>query len=653
MFALPLIRLSVSIAIAATLGVHAARTVEVDIGGGNESPQVQVNAQGLTLAQSDAAKTSAAAQPVPAVSAATPKPTPSENVTVNLVHRMVERGLLTASDGEDLIKQAEHDAEVARAQNAALRTASSTEVALPAPDVPTLANEPATNTPTPASPLPPSGSPEDEVRVAYVPEIVKQQLRDEIREEVLQQAREENWASPRTFPGWALRLTPFADFRIRYEGIFFPSGNDNTGAFPNFNAINTGPPFDITGNTFSPQLNVDQNRNRIRLRLRAGVQMDLEDGLTFGVRLASGETNTPTSTNQTLGVANGAQGSNFSKYAIWLDRAFIRYELADKTTSFVANLGRFDNPFFTPSELVWDEDLGWDGLALSAQHQFPGEVTPFVTVGGFPVFNTELNFSSNRPDKFPSEDRWLLAAQTGVTVRFNRDLTLTVASAFYDFENIEGKLSSPFVPLTASDQGNTDDTRPAFAQKGNTYFPIRDIIPTADNNFGTTKQFQYFGLATPFREVDVAWTLDYSHWDPFHVTLFSELVTNVAFNSGDVGAKAVNNRGPSSVPGTPGPFVGGNTAWIAGLKVGAPALQNRWDWNIGINYRYIESDATVDAFNDSDFGLGGTNQKGYTIFASLALSRHASLFLRWMSANEVSGPPFANDIIQFDFNAKF
>ena len=616
----------------------------------NKSPQAEVDAQGVKLAQAAKVKATSV-EP-----AATPRPTPSENVTVNLVHRMVDRGLLSASDAEELIKQAENDAEIARVHNASLRTSStpdSSSSPLPAPDVPSFADGTAADprTPSEGPPVPANG--EDEVRVTYVPEIVKQQLRDEIREDVLQQAREENWASPRTFPAWALRLTPFADFRVRYEGIFFPGGNDDTGAFPNFNAINTGPPFDITGTTFSPQLNVNQDRNRIRLRLRAGVEMDLEDGFTFGIRIATGETNTPTSTNQTLGVANNAQGSNFSKYAIWLDRAFVRYEFDVKPASFVAILGRFDNPFFAPSELVWDEDLGWDGLALSARGQVHEGVTPFVTVGGFPVFNTELNFSSNRPDKFPSEDRWLLAAQSGVTLRFNRDFSATVACAFYDFVNIEGELSSPFVPLTPSDQGNTDDTRPAFAQNGNTYFPIRDIIPTADNNFGTTKQFQYFGLVTPFRVLDLAGTLDYSHWDPFHITVFGEYVTNVAFDFARANANAINNRGPSVIPGQPGPFRGGDTAWIVGLKVGAPALQNRWDWNLGISYRYIQSDGTVDAFNDSDFGLGGTNVKGYTLFASLALSKHTSLYLRWMSADEVSGPPFSRDIFQFDFNAKF
>src|SRR5215471_4046995 len=173
----------------------------------NKSPQAEVDAQGVKLAEAPKLKATSA-EP-----AATPRPTPSENVTVNLVHRMVDRGLLSASDAEELIKQAESDAQIARAHNASLRTTSTADSSsspLPAPDVPSFADGTAADprTPSEGPPVPASG--EDEVRVTYVPEIVKQQLRDEIREDVLQQAREENWASPRTFPAWALRLTPFA-----------------------------------------------------------------------------------------------------------------------------------------------------------------------------------------------------------------------------------------------------------------------------------------------------------------------------------------------------------------------------------------------------------------------------------------------------------
>jgi hypothetical protein len=209
------------------------------------------------------------------------------------------------------------------------------------------------------------------------------------------------------------------------------------------------------------------------------------------------------------------------------------------------------------------------------------------------------------------------------------------------------------VPLTTSDQGDTDDSRPAFAQKGNTYFPIRDILPTADNDFGTTKQYQYFGLATPFREIDLAATLDYSRYDPFHLSVFGEFVKNVAFNYDNINAKAINNRGPDQSGGKPGNFAGGDTGWILGIKAGTPAFEKRWDWYAGASYRYLESDATVDGFNDSDFGLGGTNLKGYTLFGAVALSKHVSFYLRWMSANEVAGPTFRNDTLQFDFNAKF
>ncbi|MBE7156858.1 MAG: putative porin [Rhodospirillales bacterium] len=596
-----------------------------------------------------------------ATTAAAPKSTPapcapvSENVTINLINRLVQRGVLTKEDADDLIKQAEADTVKARAQASA--TGRTTADLPPATD-PSLFRQPATtlSTDIPPAPVtfPPPADAADDVRVTYVPTIVRKQIADEVRQELALDAKDRNLVPAESLPRWVLRLTPFADFRLRYEGLFFPDGNDNTGAFPNFNAINTGSPFDTTGSTFSPQTNVDRDRNRFRVRVRFGAEMSLDDGFTFGLRISTGDTNNPVSANQTFGYANGGQGGNFSRYAIWLDRAFVRYELGGTPSrDLVLNIGRTDNPFFAPSELVWFDDLGFDGLSISGRYQVSKYATPFATLGAFPIFNTELNFSSNRPSKFSSEDKYLLAVQAGSTFAFGKYFSAKVAGAYYDFENVQGRRSSPFVPLTTSDQGNTDDSRPSFAQKGNTYFPIRDILPTADNNFGTTRQYQYFGLATPYRVVDFSGTLDYARFDPFHLSLYGEYVQNVAFDRGSVNAIAVNNRGPDRGNGQLGTFAGGNVGWIIGLRVGAPVLEKRWDWYVGAAYQYEESDATIDGFNDPNFGLGGTNLKGYRLFGAVALSKRINLFVRWLSANEVAGPTFRNDTLQFDFNAKF
>lgn len=555
----------------------------------------------------------------PATTEATP-PARSQNVTINLINRLVQRGVLTKEDATELIQQAEEDAAIARAQAAA-------------------------PTPAPAA--------DDEVRVTYVPEVVKNQIRDEIKEEVVEQARQEHWAAPNSIPDWVSHFTLFGDIRVRYEGDLYPSGNDNTGAFPNFNAINTGPPFDVTGNVFSPQYNVDQDRNRYRLRARAGAGIDLGDGFSSGLRVATGEDNSPVTTNQSLGLANNKQGGNFSKFDIWLDRAFISYEVGGvPERDFIASVGRFDNPFFS-STVTWDDDIGFDGLALQAKYEVVKGLTPFVTAGAFPVFNTDLNFSTNRPSKFPSEDKYLFAGQTGATWRVNEDYTVKLATAFYYFANVAGRLSSPFTPLTSSDQGNTDDSRPSFAQRGNTYFPIRDIVPTADNNFGTIDQFQYYGLATPFHELAITGQADFNHYDPVHFSVQGEYINNLAFDAGHINAIAINNRGPNTASGALGNFEGGNQAVIVELRAGSVALDHRWAWNVAVGYRYVESDSVVDGFTDSDFGGGGTNLRGYSVSASLALSAHAWATLRWLSADSIAGPTYKNDIIQFDINSKF
>jgi hypothetical protein len=627
----------------------------------------------LNLPVSDAAPTPS---PTPVVAAspaasATPAPsaTPSQNVTINLINRLVQRGVLTKEDADELIKQAEADAVRAReevtkanetpAPGSALMTPGGL---LPSPQfMPTqnpVANAESGSVP-PASQEPPPAlepGPDDTVRVTYIPEVVKAQLRDEIKQEVMQEARDERWAAPRTFPEWVSRIKLFGDVRFRYEGIFFPSGNDNTGAFPNFNAINTGPPFDVSQNntSFPPELNVDKERNRFRMRVRAGLLADLGDGFTIGIRGATGENDSPVTENQTVGAANSGQGGNFSKYAIWLDRAFLKYEIGCLPVSDLAiTFGRFDNPFFATT-MIWASDLGFDGVVLQGKYQFFGSLTPFLTLGAFPVFNTELNFASTNAAKFNSEDKYLFAIQGGTEWVINRDFSTKLGLAYYYFKNIEGRLSKPFTPLSSSDQGNTDDSRPAFAQNGNTYMALRNIIGTASNNFNQTNQFQYFGLATPFHELAFTGRLDYNHFEPLQVSLIGEFVTNVAFDRNQIAGRAVNNRSTATLPAV-GSFAGGNTAWIINLTAGSATFQKRWDWNVGIGYRYVESDAVVDGFNDSDFGtpLSGTNLKGYTIFGNLALTPNVYLGIRWMSANEIAGPPFKSDVLQVDINGKF
>ncbi len=577
--------------------------------------------------------------------------TPSQNVTINLINRLVERGVLPKEDATELIRMAEADAAQARAQAAATQAAAAQAAATAQAaqeSLQTLSLAPDLA----LAPRPPEPDP-DTVRVTYIPETVRAQMRDEIRADVLAQAKNERWAAPNLVPEWVTRFKISGDIRVRAEGVYFPDGNDNTGAFPNFNAINTGAPYDVSGTLFSPQLNVDQDRQRLRLRARLGAEVDLAEGFTAGLRIATGDNNSPVSPNQSLGLANQGQGGNFSKYAIWLDRAFLKYELGGLPTRNLAlTVGRFDNPFFS-TDIVWDEDIGFDGALLQAKYEVLKGFTPYLTAGAFPVFNTDFNFASNQPSKFKSEDKWLYGGQIGADWKIARDWSFKFGVAFYDFENIEGKLSDPFTPLNPEDAGNTDNSRPSFAQKGNTYRPIRNIVANANNNFGTINQFQYFGLATPFRELALTGQLNFTRFEPFNAVLYGEYVKNLAFNRSEIDAVAINNRGANSSGGALGSFAGGDTAWVVGLKLGHAALEKRWDWNVVLDYRYVESDAVVDGFTDSDFGGGGTNLKGYSITGSVALSKRIAFGIRWLSADSIDGPRFRNDTIQFDINGRF
>lgn len=544
---------------------------------------------------------------MPVAAPAVPDGTVSQNVTINLINRLVQRGVLPAEDARELIALAEQDAQMARARDEALQLMIQDAAAPPME--------------------------EGDIGVAYIPEPVKAEMRAEISAELAAQARAEGWGTTRDLPGWIGKYEIFGDLRTRYDGTFFSDGNDNTGAFPNFNAINTGSPFDISGTQFSPQHNVDQDRDRIRFRGRIGAGITLEEGFSAGLRLATGDGASPVSTNQTF----GSSGGNFSKYNVWLDRGFLTWHHEEPDAwQLDLHAGRFDNPFFA-SDVLWDDDVGLDGFAAKTKFGIADNIGGFFTAGAFPIFNTDFNFATNRPDKFESTDKWLYGAQAGIEWKITDGLNAKFAVAYHDFRGVQGKRSTPYIPLSSGDAGDTDATRPSFAQKGNTYIPLRNIIPDASNDFGTRNQFQYFGLASPFRNISVTGKLDYDGYEPFRISLMGEYIKNIAYERNRL---AVTDYG-------------GDNAFFVNLTAGKPALDQRGDWAAFLGYRYVESDAVMDAFTDSDFGGGGTNVKGFTIGSVYALSPSVRLGARWMSSDQVDGPTLKSDVLQIDINAKF
>jgi hypothetical protein len=203
-------------------------------------------------------------------------------------------------------------------------------------------------------------------------------------------------------------------------------------------------------------------------------------------------------------------------------------------------------------------------------------------------------------------------------------------------------------------------------QKGNTLFLLRQI--TDPNNTGADPQ--YFGLASKFEVVDLIAKLDYAATDTVHVMLTGDYARNLAYSAKAINALPLANNNddcsvtiPTDAMGIPtetcsqagghSVFKSGNQAWLVRLGVGTPAIVNRWDWNIAGTYAYIEPDAVLDAFNDSDFHLGGTNAKGWTIAGNLAVAHNTWLTAKGLCTDAVSGPAYAIDLFQLDFNLRF
>jgi len=394
---------------------------------------------------------------------------------------------------------------------------------------------------------------------------------------------------------WTQNIRLSGDFRLRYEGEFFDENNGEIGRIDK-----PGEPANST---------ID--RHLLRIRGRIGVDAKVADDFAVGIGLATGSTSNPVSTNQTL-------GDSFNKKTITLDKALLKWSPAP---SFTAWGGRHPNPWFY-SDLVWDADVNFDGVTLQYTPQLSDAWSVFVNAGAYPLQEVELS----------QHDKWLFGGQLGVKYRRWDRLTAKLAVAYYDFENTVG-VPNGFVGDTTN-----DFTAPQFQQKGNTLSAI-----SRDLQGNPTK----LGYAAAYKELNITGSLDIGVWDPVHIVLLADYVDNLGFDKQQVDARA--GAGTATGADVKKQTVG----YQLGVTVGYPKLQEFGDWNVMLAYKYLEPDAVMDAFTDSDFHLGGTNAKGWIAGADLGLAKNVWLSTKWLTANEISGPPLAIDVFQFNVNAKF
>jgi len=267
--------------------------------------------------------------------------------------------------------------------------------------------------------------------------IITQQEIDEIGSEVAAKERtipatlEERVAKvEKDLPKWVKNTTFKGDLRLRGEYIDNDLGQDN---------------------------------GRTRIRLRYGFESKINDQVKVAFGLASGSSDSPTSTNQTL-------ESEFQSKAVWIDYAEATYN-PYHWLHLIG--GKFKSPFFS-TDMLWDSDIRFDGFVAKVKtNKDPVEF--YATVGYFPI--DDVNTADG-------DDIYLIAGQIGANAALGDNFAkLKTGLAYYDFNNLKGATAA-----SLAEERGTNTYNGTYASGSTTATIANDfrvISPTAELVFNS------------------------------------------------------------------------------------------------------------------------------------------------------------------------
>lgn len=351
----------------------------------------------------------------------------------------------------------------------------------------------------------------------------------------------------------------------------------------------------------------DGVNSRFRARYRLGLSSVIEDNWKAKIRLATGSSSDPTSTNQTF-------DSYFNRRDIRLETLQLSRTLKPFSQ---LHLGQFANPTLG-TQMLWDGDLAMSGAAFqwtSSGLRF-GELlsAPSLTLAAY-----GLSFDKGLPDPM------LYVAQAGIGL----GARTRVYAGYHVFDRQDSIATAVGRgALTGNGMTNTFSTTAVKALPEEYDLALSGSGSLKGKNSVSNDRFAY---GTDFKPVDFLiernWT---SNLRPGKILLHG--VKNTGTGKKDKGLRAEFSLGELKLPR---------------------------DWQVGYTFTKVNADAVVAAFNDSD--MPATNIQGHKLSLGYQFSKNKSFGLTAYHferldntlAPGTAGQDRPTNRLQFDVLSKF
>jgi hypothetical protein len=395
--------------------------------------------------------------------------------------------------------------------------------------------------------------------------ILTQQEADELRKESDKDFAK-SFAAKSGSPAWTKNVTFSGDLRLRMDE-FWPESSPANGL-------------------------TSAERLRFRLRLRYGGIWNATDWTTIGVRIASGDERTDSTTKDALGDGNANSNNQtfthfFSKKPLFLDAAYVTIK-PPGCDLFSVTGGKMNKLIWEPSlnsPMVYDPDLTPEGAVEQFNYKFGAhqEFSVFANIGEFVL--DEMKSSNG--------DAYMYDGELGMSAGFLGDpkapgIKVTVAGGYEFTQNLRKSIP------TSDGSGNVGNA-------------------TAGANY-----LDNFKVA--YARGEAVWKIS-DHpvlGAPCLLTAGGEYDQNleVHYRSAALGDQT--------------------TAWTGQLMFGNAA--KRGQWQVAAQYKYMQADSVLDTLTDDDFG-GGTDRKGFVVKASYSIRDWWQVGVAWFQTEKISGRP--------------